>query len=120
MKYCQRNAINSNFILFIYSCAESSLLCTGFRRGYSLLPVPRLLVGVASLVAGCRLRGAPASVAVVNRLGYSAACGIFLDQESNLFSLHWLNHFSCVQLFATLWTVACQAALSMEFSRLYS
>ena len=25
--------------------------------------------------------------------------------------------FSCVQLFATPWTVACQALLSMEFSR---
>ena len=28
-----------------------------------------------------------------------------------------LSHFSCVQLFTTLWTVACQAFLSMEFSR---
>ena len=28
-----------------------------------------------------------------------------------------LNHFSYVQLFGTLWTVVCQAPLSMEFSR---
>ena len=28
-----------------------------------------------------------------------------------------LSHFSPVQLFATLWTLACQAPLSMEFSR---
>ena len=28
-----------------------------------------------------------------------------------------LSHFSHVRLFATLWTVACQAPLSMEFSR---
>ena len=28
-----------------------------------------------------------------------------------------LNHFSCVQLFATLWAVACQAPLSLGFSR---
>ena len=28
-----------------------------------------------------------------------------------------LSHFSCVQLFATLWTVALQALLSMGFSR---
>ena len=28
-----------------------------------------------------------------------------------------LSHFSCVRLFATLWTVAHQAALSMGFSR---
>ena len=28
-----------------------------------------------------------------------------------------LSHFSRVQLFATLWTVACQAPLSMEFPR---
>ena len=30
---------------------------------------------------------------------------------------HVLSHFSCVQLFVTLWTVARQAPLSMEFSR---
>ena len=28
-----------------------------------------------------------------------------------------LNRFSCVQLFATLWTVACQAPLSRRLSR---
>ena len=28
-----------------------------------------------------------------------------------------LSHFSCVQLFITLWTVVRQAPLSMEFSR---
>ena len=28
-----------------------------------------------------------------------------------------LSRFSCVRLFATLWTVAHQASLSMEFSR---
>ena len=44
------------------------------------------------------------------------------------FSLKWLRdvslscvcvlgHFSCVQLFVTLWTVACQAPLSMGLSR---
>ena len=28
-----------------------------------------------------------------------------------------LNCFSCVRLFATLWTVACQASLSIQFPR---
>ena len=28
-----------------------------------------------------------------------------------------LSRFSCVQLFASLWTVACQAPLSLGFSR---
>ena len=28
-----------------------------------------------------------------------------------------LSHFSCVRLFATLWTAACQAPLSTAFSR---
>ena len=28
-----------------------------------------------------------------------------------------LNHFNCVQLFATLWTVACQAPPPMGFSK---
>jgi len=27
------------------------------------------------------------------------------------------SHFSCVRLFATLWTVICQAPLSVRFSR---
>ena len=31
--------------------------------------------------------------------------------------VHVLSHFSCIRLFATLWTVACQAPLSMAFSR---
>ena len=31
--------------------------------------------------------------------------------------LNMLSHFSCVWLFMTLWTVACQAPLSMGFSR---
>ena len=28
-----------------------------------------------------------------------------------------LSSFSCIQLFVTIWTIACQAPLSMEFSR---
>ena len=32
-------------------------------------------------------------------------------------SVCMLSHFSCVQLFVTPWTVACQAPLSMGFSR---
>ena len=28
-----------------------------------------------------------------------------------------LSHFSCVQLFVTLWTASCQAPLSVGFSR---
>ena len=31
-----------------------------------------------------------------------------------MFKAGVLSHFSCVQFFATLWTVACQAPLSME------
>ena len=30
---------------------------------------------------------------------------------------YMLSRLSCVQLFVTLWTVACQAPLPMEFSR---
>ena len=32
-------------------------------------------------------------------------------------NVYMLSHFSCVCLFSTLWTVACQAPLSMGFSR---
>ena len=93
--------------------AVHGLSLVAASRGYTLLPVHRLPAAVASLVARRRLQGAPASAAVANRLGCSAACGIFLDQGSNLVSLHWLSHFSCVQLCATLWTAACQTSLSM-------
>ena len=36
--------------------------------------------------------------------------------NSSLFKCAVLSHFSCVQLCATLWTVARQAPLSMGFS----
>ena len=40
-----------------------------------------------------------------------------VDSPPFLLWAHVLNHFSCVWLFATLWTVAHQAPLSMRFSR---
>ena len=57
--------------------------------GYSLAVVCGLLVVVASPVAEQGLQGVRASVVVVHRLSCSAACGIFLDQGSNLCLLHW-------------------------------
>ena len=49
---------------------------------------------------------------------YIAVC-ICSSQFPNLCLLPtcMLSHFSCVWLFSTLWTVASQAPLSMEFSR---
>ena len=42
-----------------------------------------------------------------------------IQQSESFIHIHVcvLNCFSCVQLFANLWTVACQAPLSMGFSR---
>ena len=40
-----------------------------------------------------------------------------MQQSNSLICAFMLSRFSCVQLFAVLWTVACQAPLSMEFSR---
>ena len=37
--------------------------------------------------------------------------------QKKIFSDSWWSILSCVQLFATLWTVACQAPLSMGFFR---
>ena len=44
---------------------------------------------------------------------------LFLDNVSLLlmYFIHVLSHFSYVRLGVTLWTVACQAPLSMGFSR---
>ena len=61
------------------SCGEGELL---------LVAVCGLLIAVASLVVARGLSGV-GSVVVVHGLSCSAACGIFLDQGSNLRSLHW-------------------------------
>ena len=44
-----------------------------------------------------------------------APCAV--EQLPTSYFTHVLSCFSCVQLFATLWTVACQAPLSMGLSR---
>ena len=46
-------------------------------------------------------------------LGHQENTSLLLD----LFWIYVLSHFSCVRLFATLQTVACQAPLSMGFFR---
>ena len=79
--------------LFIFGCVRSSLLCTRAfsscgEQGLLFVVVRRLLLAVAS---HCRARalGAQASVVVAHGLSCSVACGIFPDQGSNLYPLHW-------------------------------
>ena len=45
--------------------------------------------------------------------------GIFHRLRTKIFTICScvLNHFICIRLFVTLWTLACQALLSMGFSR---
>ena len=71
------------------------------------------------------------SVVAEHLLSCFAACGIFLDQGSNPSPPHWevgslpaeslvcvyMCVFSVVSDSAIPWTIACQAPLSMEFSR---
>ena len=45
-----------------------------------------------------------------------ARCWVHYQCSLNMHAC-MLSHFSCVQLYVTLWTVAHQAPLSMEFSR---
>ena len=54
----------------------------------SVVVVHRLLVAVVSPVAKHRLQSV-GSVVAVHRLSCTVACGIFLDQRSNLRVLHW-------------------------------
>ena len=42
---------------------------------------------------------------------------ILLNSRDVVFYVCVISHFSCVQFFATLWTIAHQAPLSMGFSR---
>ena len=100
-----------NFHLFIFACAGSSLLRTGFPQlwqlgGCSLVAVHGLLIAVASRVVDHRLWGVQASVVVAQqlqfpgfrkprlkvvalRLSCSMACEIFWDQGWNSGPLRW-------------------------------
>ena len=53
--------------------------------------------------------------AFLHLLLLALAENIYLSQTCLIACM--LSHFSRVQFFATLWTVACRAPLSMEFSR---
>ena len=58
---------------------------------------------------------------MVQFYSFASSCPIFPTPfiEEAVYSclLYMLSRFSCVWLFLTLWTVACQAPLSMRFSR---
>ena len=58
------------------------------ERSFSLVAVCELPIAVASLVAKHRLWGVWTSVVVVLGSSCPSACGISLDQESNLWPLH--------------------------------
>ena len=49
--------------------------------------------------------------------GKGGRCGTHWEIGIDIYILCVLSHFSHVQLFAILWTVARQAPLSVEFSR---
>ena len=56
------------------------------KQGLHFFEVHGAPTAVASLVVELRLQ---ASVVLAHRLSCSEACGVFLDQRSNLCPLHW-------------------------------
>ena len=87
-------------IFFIFGCVGSLLLRGGpslvaGSRGYSSLRCTGLSLSGFSccrawaLGAGFSSCGLLASIVVAHGLSCSVACGIFLDQGSNLCPLHW-------------------------------
>ena len=66
------------------------------------------LIGLYALLASCTLRPMLTHICVAGSLG---------KQPLYLFYLCVCQLLSHIQLFVTPWTVACQAPLSMEFSR---
>ena len=68
----------------VASGGYSSLQCVGFSLQWLLL-----LWSTGSRCTGFSSCGTWASVVVARRPSCSAACGIFLDQGSNLCPLHW-------------------------------
>ena len=92
-------------------------------RGYSLVSVHWLLFAVISLLAAPGLSHA-GSIDKVHRYSYPTACGIFLDQGSNLCPLHWqvdslpLSHQGSPKsdfTFAKLWFPICKTALLTDW-----
>ena len=51
------------------------------------------------------------------RCHWKSLCATSKTQLNQINKCGVLSHFSCVQLFVTLWTAACQAPLSMRFFR---
>ena len=47
----------------------------------------------------------------------SIPSGSVLESQISIYFARVLSHFSHVQLFAILWTIGCQAPLSVEFPR---
>ena len=86
-------ALITYFYVFIFGCA-GSLLLPGF---FSSWGEQRLLSGCGAWISHCSgvsccwawALGCMDSVVVAHRLSCSAACGILLDQGSNLCLLHW-------------------------------
>ena len=80
-------------IYLFFGCTGSLLLrrlsLVSSCRRYSLISLHGFLIVVAALVAERRLYGMWASVAVAVRVSCSVACGLFLDQGSNLCPLPW-------------------------------
>ena len=91
--------IFNSFYLFIFGYAGSSLL----REGFSLVEVCGLLTVVASFVEhSSRACGLSSCGSVLlHELCCPVACGIFPDQGSNPYPLHWqgdslpLSHQGC-------------------------
>ena len=81
------------FILFIFGCIWSLLLCAGFlqlpRAGAALPYRARASHCSGFSCCGAQALGAWASVVVARGLSCSVACGIFPDQGSNPCPLHW-------------------------------
>ena len=109
------NQIFKNFYLFIYlflavlglRCCVQAVSSCG-EQGLLFIAVCRLLIAMASFVAEHELQArslqqlqhedsvlvarglqSAGSVVVVHGLSCSAACGIFPDQRSNPYPLHW-------------------------------
>ena len=93
------------FLKLIFGCAGSSLLhrllCSCGERGLLFIALHELLTEVAPFGVEHRLQGPWASAVAApglestgsavetHGLSCSSACGIFMDQGSNLCLLHW-------------------------------
>ena len=119
--FCIWNAIRVYWVVLHghYSFSIIFWLCRVFAAACGLSPVAVHGLLMCWLPLLHRLWGVRASVAVLHGLGCPVARGIFLDQRSNLCSLHWQVDSQPLDHQGSPFNIHLDSLTDVPFSRLF-